>query len=327
MKFKIFITCWVMVGLLSFLSGCSKNNNEKPITGKKWNIDLVKFVDNSYTQTFESNLYETFRENGFKEGRDYEIRSRSAQADMTNLTMLIDASVSDKVDLLITFQAQSLFAAINRAPNIPKIFTLLQNPFILGAGQSDTNHIPNLTGFYIVPPINLLIETIMQCEPKIKKAGTLFMIGDDDSILRKDELIKAANLKNIEVSAEGYSSQLEITSAAGTLISKDVDCMIHLMDPSQDVTFPAMFDIAKRQKKPVFSVVHNMHKIGASIVYSTDRNEIGKKFSNMVVRIMQGENISSMPFENDIELTKQIGVNTTAAKDANFFIPESLYKK
>ncbi|HPG29839.1 MAG TPA: ABC transporter substrate-binding protein [bacterium] len=316
----------INVFLMLFFTNCSKNNLGEPITGKKWNIDLIKYLDNSYTQTFESNLYEAFRENGFKEGRDYEIRSRSAQSDISNLTLLVNAAVTDKVDLLITFQAQSLYAAINRAPNIPKIFTLLQNPFIMGAGQSDSNHIPNLTGFYIIPPVDLLLDAALKCEPKIKKAGTLFMIGDDDSVLRKEELIKAAASRNIEIAAEGYSSQLEISNAAASLIAKDVDSMIHLMDPSQDVTFPAMFDIAKRQKKPVLSVVHNMQKIGASIVYSTDRNEMGKKFAEMVIRIMKGENPSNMPFENDIALPKKIGVNVTAAKDANYFIPDSLYK-
>lgn len=207
---------------------------------------------------------------------------------------------------------------------MPKLFTLLQNPFILGAGGSDTDHLPNITGMYVVSPTDELLEKINECSPKIKKAGALFMVGNDDSIYRKDELVKSAKTKGIEIIAEGYTSQNDIIDAAAALFNSKPDALIHLFDPAQDVTFPALYKHASENRKPLFSVVYNMEKIGASIACSTDRDEIGLKFGEMVSRVLKGENISTMPFENDRELPKLFVVNKFAASDARLTLPASL---
>jgi len=329
---KIFKKCLMGLILVLVLSalfailGCSKYSEfeGEPVTGKRWRIDLIKFMNNSYTQTFEFNLREMLTEAGLKEKRDYIIRYRSAQGDMTNLAMLIDAAVTDEADLMILFQSPVLYTAIKKAPNIQKIFTLLQNPFILGAGQSDNAHIANLTGMYIVPPIDELLQKISECEPKIKRLGTLYLIGNEDSIYRKDELIKSATKRNIEVVAEGYNSQNDVIDAANSLFSKNIDAAFHLQDPAQDITFPAMYNPAKNYRKPVFSVVYNMEKIGASVVCSTDRDEIGRKFGAMVARVLKGGSPTDMPFENDLELPKHFKTNPAAVKDARLILPLSL---
>ena len=125
-------------------------------------VDLITYIDNSYTECFEDCLRDGLKAAGLVEGADYRLRLRSAQGDMAMLTMLVDAAASARSDLLITFQAPTLYAAIQRAPKIKRMFTLLQNPFVVGAGESDTNHRPNLTGLDMVPPLEELLELIAQ---------------------------------------------------------------------------------------------------------------------------------------------------------------------
>jgi ABC-type uncharacterized transport system substrate-binding protein len=67
-----------------------------------------------------------------------------------------------------------------------------------------------------------------------------------------------------------------------------------------------------------------MEKIGAVIACSTDRDEIGSRFAQMVVRVVKGENPSTIPFENDRDLPKRIGYNTTVARDIGLTLPASL---
>jgi ABC-type uncharacterized transport system substrate-binding protein len=67
-----------------------------------------------------------------------------------------------------------------------------------------------------------------------------------------------------------------------------------------------------------------MEKIGATIVCSTDREEIGLKFGTMVARILKGEDPTKMPFENDIPLSKHFRVNRTAASEARITLPASV---
>ncbi len=322
---KVLLLVVLAFGFL-IVPGCKKAEEWEgtPVTGKRWKIDVLKYINNSYTSTFEDKLKLALSNSGFQEKRDYKIRIRSAQGEMSNLPLIVDAAVGEESDLLILFQAPTLYTALNKAPNTKKVFTLLQNPFVLGAGGSDNQHLPNLTGFYVVPPLAQLLDKILECSPKIQSVGTLYMVGNEDSVDRKDELIKLAKERGIEVLAEGYNLQNEIVDSAAALFGKNPDAAVHLLDPTQDITFPALYKYARENRKPLFSVVYNMEKIGASIVCSTDREEIGLKFGEMVSRILKGEDPTKMPFENDIALTKHFRVNQTAAGEARLTLPPSL---
>ena len=321
----------LMIASSIFLSLTSCRQKEEwegtPVTGKRWKIDVLKYINNSYTSTFEEQLKVALTNSGFQEKRDYKIRVRSAQGEMSNLSSIIDAALDDESDLLILFQAPTLYTALKKAPNTKKVFTLLQNPFILGAGGSDTQHSPNITGFYVVPPIAELLEKIAECSPPIKSLGTLYMIGNEDSVDRKNELVKLAKQRGLEVFEQGYNTQNDITDSSAALFGKTPDAAVHLMDPAQDITFPALYQYARQNKKPLFSVVYNMEKIGATIVCSTGRDQIGLKFGEMVSRILKGEDPTNMPFENDVSLPKVFRVNTTAAAEAKVTLPASLVEQ
>ena len=225
-----FLTMVVAAFALLSITSCKGTEEWEgtPVTGKRWKIDVLKYINNSYTSTFEDKLKLALSNSGFKEKRDYKIRIRSAQGDMSNLSTIVDAAVGDESDLLILFQAPTLYTALNKAPNAKKVFTLLQNPFVLGAGGSDTQHLPNLTGLYVVPPIAELLEKIVECSPKIQSLGTLYMIGNEDSIDRKNELIKLAKERGLEVLEEGYNTQNDIMDSAAALFSKNPDAAVHL---------------------------------------------------------------------------------------------------
>ncbi len=287
-------------------------------------IELVKFLDNSYTRSFEDSLRAGLESAGLAEGRDYRLKSRSAQGDMSTLTAMVEAAENARADLLITFQSPTLYAAIQRAPTVKKMFTLLQNPFILGAGQSDSDHLPNLTGLYMVPPFEELLDMVGQCRPAIQTMGTIYDPGNEDSVHRKDELAALAAGRNLHVIAVPYTSQNEIPLATDSLMSDGPQAVLHLQDPAQDITFPALFKSASRRKIPVFSLVHNMEKIGAAISCSTDREEVGRQFAAMVARVVRGEDPSLMPFENDRALPKRFGYNQTVATDIRLILPEAL---
>jgi putative ABC transport system permease protein len=310
--------CFLMLtGLLMADVSCREKD-------PSFHIDLVKYIDNSYTQTFEDSLREGLEAAGLVAGRDYRLKSRSAQGDMSTLTMLIDSAESDRTDLLITFQAPTLYTAIQRAPSVNKAFTLLQNPFILGAGKSDADHMPRLTGLYLVPPFEELFAWIEQCKPAIRTVGVIYDSGNEDSAYRRDELAKFLQARNMELISVPYTALHEITTAAEALVAMKPQAVMHLQDPAQDVTFPALFKNASRRKIPVFSVVYNTERIGAVITCSTDRKEIGDQFAQMVVRIVKGSDPSTMPFENDRALRKRTGYNRTVAADIKLTLPDSL---
>ncbi len=321
---KIIKSLLVLVPLLSVVMLAGLSCGRKDDT---FRIDLVTYIPNSYTKSFEESLREGLDAAGLVDGRDFKLRIRSAQGDMTTLTSLVDAAENDRANLLILFQAQTLYAALDRARSVNKMFTLLQDPFVLGAGQSDADHLPRLTGMYLVPPFAELIGMIAECRPSIYLLGTIYDPGNADSVSKKDELIQIAATHQMQVKAVPYTSANEIMTATEALMAERPQGIIHLQDPAQDMTFPALFKTASRARIPVFSVVYNMEKIGAAIACSTDRREIGLKFAAMVVRVIRGEDPSVIPFENDRDLKKRIGYNQTVATDIKLTLPPSVVKQ
>ena len=71
---------------------------------------------------------------------------RNAQGDMATLSTMIDAAVSDQTDLLLVSTTPALQAALRRAGKHNVVFSLVANPVIAGAGKSNKDHAPNVTG-------------------------------------------------------------------------------------------------------------------------------------------------------------------------------------
>ena len=68
---------------------------------------------------------------------------------MATINTLVDAALAEKSDLLLTFSTPVLQVALQRARGIPIVFNYLASPQAAGAGRSDTDHLPNVTGVYL----------------------------------------------------------------------------------------------------------------------------------------------------------------------------------
>ena len=200
---KFFISLFYCMFFLS-LASCSKPAAEQqqppaeqtaPAQKSPLKIDVVSFEDDNKDDTYVTEYITVMKsllaENGIIENQDYTVRMNSAQSEMSNIPALIDLAKNDKAGLLITFHAPVLYNAIQKAPELKKVFAIVSNPFVLGGGKSDTDHLPNLCGMYFKSPIDGLLDLIKEASPKIKKIGVVFTIGEDESVAYKDEIGRA----------------------------------------------------------------------------------------------------------------------------------------
>ncbi len=91
-------------------------------------------------------IVDGFEKAGLVEGRDFELEVRNAQGDMPTLSALVDAALTEGTDLLMTLSTPTLQAAIARGQGKPIVFTFCASGIAAGAGKSDTDHLPNVTG-------------------------------------------------------------------------------------------------------------------------------------------------------------------------------------
>src|SRR5262249_12679449 len=142
---------------------------------KKWNVNLVEFNNVLDVEEAEHGVMAGLRESGLVEGRDYEVKIRNAQGDMGTVNSLIDAAVSDVADLLIALSTPTLQAALQRARTLPIVFTYVASGVIAGAGRSDEDHLPNVTGVYLGGGYEELLAIVRESFPFVRAMGTLFV--------------------------------------------------------------------------------------------------------------------------------------------------------
>jgi hypothetical protein len=125
----------------------------KPVAGplsKRWRLHLVQLNDTLDVEEAERGVRKGLEDAGLVEGRDYETMVRNAQGDMATVSGLIDAALTDRADLIITFSTPTLQAALQRAKSVPVVFNYVADAVAAGAGTSDTSHLPNVTGVYLL---------------------------------------------------------------------------------------------------------------------------------------------------------------------------------
>ncbi len=324
----------ILISLIIFNYSCStnklpdQNSNKQPTSkfGKKVKIDIVRFNDKGAYE-LEQNTVDALKESGFENGIDYELRSRSAQSDISTLTMLIDASVTDNTDLLITFHSQSLYSALKRAPNKNILFALTSNPFILGAGKSDTEHLDNVSGIYYVPASDLIIDSISKCKPRIDKLGIIFKTGDIESVFQKQLISEAAQSKKIEIIESGFTTETEISEAVMSLINKRVNGMFQIYDTFNEISLPVLSKKCGDSKIPLFGYGHaDRLEMGMTMTAERPYKDMGKIFAEMIIKILKGEKPGNLPFLSNELFNSSLFINLDSASASGLIIPENIIK-
>ena len=192
-------------------------------------MDLIQYNQVQDVEEAEAGVLAGFRESGLVEGRDYVITVRNAQGDMATVSTLIDAALGERADLLVTFSTPTLQAALAaRASTCRSSSPTSSSPHAAGAGKTDTDHLPNVTGVYMAPAYDDMIALIRRVLPSVKSLGTLFVPAEVNSVFNRDLLEAAcrkAGLALIDVPAN-TSSDVPDASLALAARRPDAICQI-----------------------------------------------------------------------------------------------------
>jgi len=292
---------------------------------KTWKIDLLEYVNVLDVEETEKGIKAGFKEAGLVPGRDYVLRVRNAQSDMPTLSTLADAAVTEGTDLVMTLSTPTLQAALQRVRKVPIVFTFVANAVAAGAGRSNEDHLPNVTGVPTMSAYEELVATVRECLPQVRRIGTLFVPSEVNSVYNKDRLTAAAREHGIEVVAMAANTSAEISDAALALCTQPIDAVVQVAGNLTTVAFASITQAARRARLPLFgSLTSNIHD-GATVVVARDYFEGGREAGLMAARIMRGESPADIPFQ-PLRATKTL-VNVEAARAAGFMPPKSVMQR
>lgn len=268
-------------------------------TGKKFKLRIVQYSETEFAERCYEGLIDGIKDAGLLEGRDYELKTYNAQGDMSTLSSIMSNIKADRVDLLMVISTPTLQAAIRQAgSDVRIVFTGVGDGVKAGAGTSETDHLPNVTGISTRSPFEGMARLISEHLPETKRVGTLFTPAEINSVLYKDWFAEALTSYGIELVAVPVTSSAEIAQSAAELCRQDIGLIAQVVD---NLTRPGFALIARKgaeNKIPVFAFDSDQMRDGATLCLARDYYDAGREAAEKAVKVLQGTSPGDIPFSN-----------------------------
>ena len=292
---------------------------------RKMMVDLIEYTDTPNVELTREGLMAGLAKSGLVPGKDFALRRHTAQSDIATLSSIIDTAITQRTDLMITLSTPCLQNALLRGRGRPIVFSMVSSPFIVKAGNSDTDHLPFVTGSYLDQPVKELLEALRQVLPNVHRIGTLFTPAEINSVFNKAQLEKAAKADGLEFEAVGVETSSDVSNAAISLASLHLDALTQITDNLISASFPAVMEAAKRARLPVITYSSTASDMGPLLIISRDYYDNGFESGLMAARVLRGEPPADIPFKPVSKISYI--VNLKVAGDYQIRIPPGLVAK
>lgn len=266
---------------------------------KPLELRLVMYSETQFAEEGRDGLLDGLKKGGLVEGRDFNVRIYNAQGDMSTLSSIMTAIKSERPDLLMVISTPSLQAALRLAGKETKIvFTCVGDGVRAGAGTSEIDHLPNVTGITTRSSFKGMARTIHETLPGVNAVGTLFTPAEINSVLYKNWFAEALKVYDIELETVPVTSSSETSQACDILLRKNIQAVAQIVD---NTTCPGFAQIARRARGndlPVYVFNSSQMKDGGVICLSRDYYDAGLEGAEKALRVLNGENPGTIPFNN-----------------------------
>jgi ABC-type uncharacterized transport system substrate-binding protein len=286
---------------------------------RPWQLRSVAYNETTMTEDCQRGLKDGLARGGLVEGRDFVLRTLNAQGDMTTLSSIMSSVRADQVDLLLVVTTPALQASLRQAGATRIVFTGVGDGVQAGAGKSEKEHLPNVTGVTTRSPFEGMARLLREILPEARRVGTLFTPAELNSVLYKDWLAEALKQVGIELVAVPVTASAETAEATAALCRQPIEAVCQIAD---NTTRPGFAQIARKAadaKLPVFCFESSQVKSGAVLALARDYFEAGLEAGEMAVRVLRGENPASIPFANT--RSEKLTINPAAAARVGLKFP------
>lgn len=309
---------------VSMLGGCGGQTGEQSSESgsQKYEVAVLQYADHPSLD----NCLEGFKLGLDESGISYEIDEQSAKNDDSTNTQIAQQIAAKKPDIvcgIATPSAQACYNACYEA-GIPVIFNAVSDPVSAKLAESETQAMDGITGVSDKLPVEAQLELIREMLPDAQKIGILYTTSEANSVSTIADYKEKAPEYGFEIIEKGITNAAEIPQAADVLLTQ-VDCVTNMTDNTVVDNLPVLIEKANAAKIPVFGSEEEQVGNGCIAAAGIDYIELGKQAGRIAARVLNGEDISSIPYETMTE--SKITINTDAAELLGITIPQSITDK
>ena len=269
-----------------------------PVAAHSWKIRVIRYNDaTSSAETFRG-IVDGLKQHDLQDGRDFNLRCLNAQGDMTTLTSIMTSIQAEEPDLVFVISTPALQASLRQLGHLPIVFASVGDGVRAGAGSSETDHLPNVTGITTRSPFESMARLIKQSVPGVRSVGTLFTPSEINSELYRGWFAEALKNEGLELVAVPVNSSADTSEGMLALLRAPIQVVGQIAD---NATRPGFSQIARRARdvqKPVFCFDTSEMADGATLALARDYYENGVEAAAMAVRILRGVSPKDIPFTN-----------------------------
>ena len=290
---------------------------------------LIAFAESDHeAQSWVAALREELRKLGWTDGRNIEIDTRWAAAEVDSMKRYAKELVALQPDLMVTSSTPATAAMLQQTDTIPIIFVLVADPVGSGFVASLPRPGGNVTGF--TPIVGSLggkwVELLKEIAPRIARVTLMFNPPTATFV-------------------EGYLSPFK--AAAASLGAEAVIAPVHdvpeleslvaaqALEPTSGlVVIPDAFMVghraqitalAARYRVPAIYTFRSFAELGGLISYGPDFFDEYRRTASYVDRILKGEKPTELPVQAPVKF--ELVINLKAAKALGLTIPPTLFAR
>jgi putative ABC transport system substrate-binding protein len=264
------------------------------------------------------------QDQGYVEGRDYEVVRRWAEGALDRLPKVMVELIQLKPDVILAPATLEAVAAKRATNTIPIVCPALADAVHLGLIANEARPGGNVTG--IEPYIGGLpakqIELAREIVPNARKIGLLTNQEDPKGPPQARDLEAAGQALELQIVSANANRPENIDDALQTLASERVDVAIVLQTTLFVVNSPQVAASALEKRLPTVYGYREHVIAGGLVSYGVDLRWCYRRAAYFVTKILRGAAPSDLPIEFPTSFV--LAVNLKTAKALGVTIPPAL---
>ena len=304
---------WILfTAVFLVFPACNKENRDL------FTIGLFQVDDAPTLNSVRKGFISALEEAELIDGVNIRMVIRNGMGSIEEVQRIAQEFVSSRVDLIVPLSTPCLQAALHASSEIPIVFSSIANPFLVGAGRSVDDHLPNVTGISSEGPIKESLAFIKQILPETKRIGTLWTPSELNSKFYLDMAREGTKDLGLEIIAVPVNNKSEVLLAAQVLMNKKIDVIYQISDNTINASFEAVSRVADENAIPLFGGALFSTNLGACAALGWDFFEMGHKAGQVAIRIKNGESPAGIPIQYMKDIKLHLNLNAAAKQGVEF---------
>ena len=280
----------------------SEAASEVSTDGKVYNIGICQLIQHdaldAATKGFEDALTEVF-------GDNVKFDEQNAQGDSATCATIINGFVSNNDDLILANATAALQAAAAGTDTIPILGTSVTDYGVaLDIDNFDGTVGGNISGTADLAPLDGQADMLHELFPDAKKIGLLYCSAEANSKFQVDTI--KGYLEKLGYTCEYYAfSDSNDLSTVCTSAANDSDVIYVPTDNTVANNTEIVNNICTPAGVPIVAGEEGICKGCGVATLSISYYDLGVATGKMAAKVLQGEDISTMPIEYAPTFTKE----------------------